>query len=87
MNRSTSNDDIGDAYRLIASNTALPGTLLPPRRLVERPPEPEVISRWEAARILATLQERAGRVALKPMPAVSGTPARGRNANKSANKC
>jgi hypothetical protein len=71
------NDDISDGYRLISSNMPLPGAQ-PPRRLVERPPEPEVISRRDAERILANLQERVGKVALKRMPAATKRSDRGR---------
>ena len=52
------NDDIGHAYRLIASNTPLPGRLPRRRRLVERPPDPPVISRDEAAHLVRQLGVR-----------------------------
>jgi head-tail adaptor len=49
------NDDINAAYRLIASNTPLPGALLPRRTFhVEREPD-GVISHTEAAAILERL--------------------------------
>lgn len=65
-----SNDDINDAYRLIGSNTPLPGDRPRARQLVERPIEPEVFSRWSAADVLATLQVWLGTLPLKRMPTV-----------------
>lgn len=63
-----SNDGINDAYRMIRSNTPLPGDSPPPRVLVERPPEPEIVSRVRAAQLLAALRGGARR-----MPAVRRT--------------
>jgi hypothetical protein len=64
------NDGINDAYRLISSNTALPGDRPRVPVLVERPPEPETFSRVDAALVLATLQARLGTIALKRIPTV-----------------
>ena len=49
------NDDINDAYTLIESNTLLPLSRRPPRRLEERPPEPPVIDKTFAANFFAEL--------------------------------
>jgi hypothetical protein len=64
------NDGINDAYRLVGSNTPLPGDRprVPP--LVERPPAAETFSRVGAAQVLATLQARLGTIALKRIPTV-----------------
>jgi hypothetical protein len=62
-------DDITDAYRVIESNTPLPGA---PRRRVrlEREPDPPVLNRAEAARLYAALRQRVGPVSsrLQTMP-------------------
>lgn len=78
------NDDLNEAYRLLGSNQPLPGDRQPPRRLVERPADPEVINRRDAATILATLQDRVGKVTLKGIPAVSRTRAFDRDRRKAA---
>lgn len=49
------NDDISGAYRLIASNTPLPGGLKLRLRLEERPLDYQPISRSEASDILKRL--------------------------------
>ena len=69
------NDDITSAYRLISSNTPLPGDVPRPRVLVERPPEPEVFSRVDAAHALAALQAQLGALPLKRIPSVRKTTA------------
>lgn len=63
-------DDITDAYRLIRSNTPLPGDPERPPILVERPPEPDLFPRHEAADLLARLREHVGALAIRRMPRV-----------------
>lgn len=65
------NDDINDAYRLVGSNTRLPGALTAAPPPVERLPEPPILNRREAAALYRALLRRH---APAPSPAMHGAP-------------
>jgi hypothetical protein len=78
------NDDINAAYRLISSNTPLPGDRPRPPVLVERLPEAETFTRVDAAQVLATVQAKLGTIPLKRIPTVRKVTAFDRDRVKAA---